>query len=264
MAVHRTKVPEAQGLEKHTGGEHGLHAAFHAVDGLTDPVAQAVHGFRDVVDPVPQLAGRGRGEDLAEVVGQGPHVGCDRHLVVVQNNKDVALVHPTVVHGLVGQTTRHGTVADHGYDLVVLLELVACGGHSKCRRDRSGSMAGTKVVVLTLRALEEARQAPFLTNGVEFIFAARKDLVRISLVPRVQHDLVVRSVEDIVQSYRELHHTESGTEVSANLGNGVHEKLAHFIRHLAESRFRQFAKVLGGIDLIEILVHQRRGVSTIT
>jgi hypothetical protein len=102
-------------------------------------------------------------------------------------------------------------------------------------------MACAEVVIHALRTLEEARKAPFLTNRVKLVFASRKDLVRIRLVPSIDHDLVMGRVEDVVQSNRKLNSAESSAEVASNFCDRVYEILANFVADAPKFCFRKLS-----------------------
>ena len=49
-----------------------------------------------------------------------------------------------------------------------------------------------------------------LTVGAEAVATTRKYLMSVSLMPHVPHNAVVGSLENVVQGYRQLYHTQTG------------------------------------------------------
>src|ERR1039457_5383932 len=90
------------------------------------------------------------------------------------------------------------------------------------RRRRAG---GAEDVVLGFGGIREARQAAGLADRLQAVAPAREHLVRICLVAHVPHEEVVRGVEHVVQSHRQLQRAEARGEVPSRLGNRVdHER----------------------------------------
>ena len=75
-------------------------------------------------------------------------------------------------------------------------------------------MAGAEVVEAALAALEIARHAALLAQGVELLVAARDQLVGVGLVAHVPHHLVAVEIEGLVEGKGELHHPQAGAEVT--------------------------------------------------
>ena len=58
--------------------------------------------------------------------------------------------------------------------------------------------------------------------GLELFPSSGENLMAVSLMAYIPYDAVFRGVEDIVQSHRNLHHTQAGSQMT-----GVHRKLLH-------------------------------------
>ena len=67
------------------------------------------------------------------------------------------LVSPGIVHGFIGHTRAHRTIADHRNDIVVPTLEVARRGHAQASRNRGGGVRGAKRIVLAFAALGETR-----------------------------------------------------------------------------------------------------------
>ena len=79
----------------------------------------------------------------------------------------------------------------------------------------------------------------------------RHELVRITLVTGIEHDLVARSIEDVVQCERQLDDAEVSAEMAADLRDRVDDRVADLLRHLGELGAVKFPQVERGVDLIE-------------
>ena len=64
------------------------------------------------------------------------HIFRDRHVVVVKDHNDRLSAHGGVGQAFKGQSARHGAVADHSADIVVLTRKRSGMSHSKCNGDR--------------------------------------------------------------------------------------------------------------------------------
>ena len=75
-------------------------------------------------------------------------------------------------------------------------------------------MASTKGVVLALLDAREATDSTHLTIGWEEVTTTCDDLVGISLMAHVPHQLIVGGVIDVVKRNGELHHTKTRSQVT--------------------------------------------------
>ena len=89
-------------------------------------------------------------------------------------------------------------------------------------------------VIGALAAPGEGVEAPELPDGVHEAGAAGEDLVGIGLVAHVPHNVVERSVVDVVERNGELHHPEPRGKVPARLAHGVEEEAPHLLREHGE------------------------------
>ena len=79
-------------------------------------------------------------------------------------------------------------------------------------------MAGNEGVVFTLVGVRETGQAIELAELCKALAAAGQQLVRITLVAHIEHDLVLRGRKDAVQRYRQLHSPQVGGQMATGLG----------------------------------------------
>src|ERR671932_144504 len=117
-----------------------------------------------------------------------------------------------------GALSTTAPVAEDGHHLVVLTAQVTPRGDAQRRRDRGAGVPGAEGVVVALRALEEAGEAPLLAEGLHARAPPREELVRVALVAEVPHQPIPRRVEDVVQRDRELDDAEPRADVPPGAG----------------------------------------------
>src|SRR5665648_730074 len=82
-------------------------------------------------------------------------------------------------------------------------------------------MSGAEGIVLALGAFGEAGEPATLPQGTHAVAPAGEDLMRIGLMADVPDQPVARRVEQIMQRYRQLDHTQPRAEMAAGDGYGV-------------------------------------------
>jgi hypothetical protein len=95
-------------------------------------------------------------------------------------------------------------------------------------------VGGAERVVFAFSALGETGKTATLAEGADAVAPAGEDLVRVGLVADVPDQSVGGRVEDRMQSYRELDHTQSGAEMATGLGHGVDGLPAQLVGKLRE------------------------------
>jgi hypothetical protein len=180
VAVDRADIEEAELIEQRAAGDEAArifldgdrallqHAAWQALGDLAHPMAQAPIGW-------PGHPARQIGRQRTDRRG-------DRHIVVIEHDDQPRVHGAGVVHRLIGHAGRHGTVADHGNNVVLLAFEIAGDGHAEPCGNRGRRMCGTERIVLALGALGETGQPAALAQRTDTIAAAGEDLVRIGLV----------------------------------------------------------------------------------
>ena len=106
------------------------------------------------------------------------------------------------------------------YDTVIAL---GGDGHAESGRDRVGGVAAGKRVVLALLGRGEREQPVVLPVGIKTAAAAREYLVGIGLMAHIPYQTVVWSIEDIVESHSELHHSEARGKVTGIVRQTVYK-----------------------------------------
>ena len=83
-------------------------------------------------------------------------------------------------------------------------------------------MSCTEAIVLALASLLKSAEPPALSQSVNLLISARKHLVNVALMPYVKDDMVVRRVENSVESHGKLNDSE------------VRRKMSAVVRHYAD------------------------------
>ena len=107
-------------------------------------------------------------------------------------------------------------------------------------------------VVHTLRGLGKARDAAELAERTEALHAAGEELVRVALMPHIEHEAVRRRVIDPVQRDSELHGAEVRRQMPASAREALHEEGADLPAEDAELLIAQGAEIGGLPDFIQI------------
>ena len=249
VAIDRAEVSEAELLEQHTGGEEGFHALLPLPHDRSDRTRGAVHELADLrADPVVERIAL----DRRQVLVHRADVWRDRHLVVVEDDHDVAIRVARVVETFVREPAAQRAVAEHGHHFQIVLALdVARRRHPERSRDGRGGVARAEGVVLALRALQEAGDPAFLPQRLHLCVAPGEQLVRIALMADVPYELVARRSERGVERDRELDHAEAGADVAARARDDVDEPCPHLVGERAKLVAGEGAKVGGRGDTVE-------------
>src|SRR5687768_803200 len=112
-------------------------------------------------------------------------------------------------------------------------------------------MARAECVVLTLRSLQEARDAVLLPKRLHLVVSACEELVRITLMADVPHDLVTGRVEHRVNGDGQLDDPESRTDMTACPGADFYQPLPHRGRQLAQLVARHRPQRCREVEFIE-------------
>ena len=119
VAVHRPQVGEAHVLKKRTARPdrlfyRGLDAVVEAIQALSAPtVAQSI--------PVPlfEMVVTGPGPQMGQMARHGPHIGVDRHAVIVEQNDQRLTGGSGIVQALIGKAAGERTIADQRQHLII-------------------------------------------------------------------------------------------------------------------------------------------------
>lgn len=185
------------------GGDEG-----RAVVAVRHVAVVEAHGPEEVVLRLaPRLAQTGEARVHAAVV-----LG-DGHLVVVEDDDEVAAQLAGDVQALEGLSPAEGPVAYDRDDVLVPPGEVAGLGQAQCQADGGRGVADLEEVVVRLGGVAVAADL-VVARGVEVgVDAPCEHLVRVGLVRDVEDEVVARRVEHVVQGDRRLDEAEVGTEV---------------------------------------------------
>ena len=167
------------------------------------------------------------------------HVRINRHVVVVQDDDQRLLACRRGRQTLIGQPACQCAVADHGNNVIVLVQQRARLRHPHRHGHRVGGMSGNEGIIFPLIRLREPGQAAILTQGIKAVPASGDDFVGIALMPHVKDDAVFFGVIDAMQRQRQLHNAEIGRQVPAGFGYRLHKKTAQFLSKRTELFLRK-------------------------
>lgn len=89
-------------------------------------------------------------------------------------------------------------------------------------------MSGFPDVMRAFDHFREAAQPFVLAQSRKHLPAASQHFMYVCLMPDIPNQLVLGTVEHVVQSKRQLHYSEVGRKVAACLGERLDEKLPDF------------------------------------
>ena len=147
VAVERPEVADVHTLENvllvRDGRFHGIGQTNQATAAV---VLQQAHLVQPARSPESQGVISFVGRQRQQILLHASYGTVYRHVVVVQDNQDVVVRRRDVVQSFVGQTARHGTVADDGHHLSLLV--LVCDSHAQGSRNAVRGMPTHKRVVL--------------------------------------------------------------------------------------------------------------------
>ena len=106
-------------------------------------------------------------------------------------------------------------------------------------------MRGAKGVELAFVATGKSAQTMTLAQAAHLFAPTRQNFVGISLVAHVPHDAVMRRVEHIVKSHRQLDRAQVRAQMPARFGHAVQQVIAQLIGQGFELRTAQSAQIGG-------------------
>jgi hypothetical protein len=105
----------------------------------------------------------------------------------------------------------------------------------------------TEGIVLAFRAAGKARKTARLTERVELVAPARKQLVHVALMAHVKYYMILRRVKYAVKRNGKLHNPEIGGEMTARYGNPFNKEGAYLVRKLRHQRSIHTLEIVGRI-----------------
>ena len=120
MSVGRTEITDVQTREDIARllAEHRLEVVVAAKPSLPFMLIYKVHLLRQLVQsPPPFVIGR-TGRQIHEILRDTALERINRHVVVIEHDQQVVLVHRGVVQSLKSQTACHRSIAYDGYGIM--------------------------------------------------------------------------------------------------------------------------------------------------
>ncbi len=232
VAVDGAEVLESEFLKENGGPEHAFCRFFGTADDLDGCFAG--EALDETGGAVVQVLVVLVGDDAMQVASDGPDIAVDGPLVVVQHHDHAPGLLGDVVHCFKRDAVGECSVARDGDHVLVAAGEVARHGHAQRSRKRSPCMAGAVAVVLALGAQHEPVQAAGLADGLKAVETAGEDFVHVSLVAEVEEDPVLGSIEDGVESQRELDDAEIGTKMAAGFRKSLDQAGANLLGELGQ------------------------------
>ena len=234
VSIKRSEVPDV----------HAFEDVLLVADGRLDGVVEPQDTFLSVLTKVaammeplrslePQLVVSGIRIEGQEIFFHATHCVVDAHVVVVEDDEKVVRSRRNVVQSLECQSTTHGTIADNGYNLLVILAtFLGCDGHTQCRRDGIGGMSTGESVVLALQRRGKWAQSMQFSVGGKLLPPPGEYLVSIGLVAHIPYKFVAWRVKHIVQGHGNLNGSQRRRKVSGVYGDLLDDVFAKFTTHL--------------------------------
>ena len=146
MTVGRTEIADVQAGKDITAlfGENSFQTVVATQHSASLALVHQMQLCRYLIEIPPPFVVCGAGGQIDKVLGKTAFERIDSHMVVVQDNQEVILIHRGVVQALESQTSRHGSVADDGNYIM------------SYRRSRSYSVCGLTVARLCPGSNSEA------------------------------------------------------------------------------------------------------------
>ena len=179
------------------------HERLDTVVYLLDKVPGSRTDFVDAAEDVPdvffQLVISFGSRDIQQVFVHAADVGVDGHVVVIQDNQQVGVVYSCVIQALESQSPGHGPVSDDCYRLTVFLP-VQLGGNSHTQGGGNGSrrVPRAESIVFAFGSFGKTAESLVLPVRAEIFSSSGQDLVGVSLVPDIPHDVIVRSIKNVM------------------------------------------------------------------
>src|SRR5258708_17457083 len=120
-------------------------------------------------------------------------------------------------------------------------------------------MRGAEGIVLAFSAFCEPGQSTTLPQRPNPVTTTRQDFVRISLMTNVPEQLVMRGVEQVMESDREFHDAEPCSQVSTCYGNCANRLGSQFVGQLPQLLHMEATQIGRTLNAVE----KQRGSSHI-
>ena len=244
MPVNRPDVIEAKFFKQRGGHHHALGLLFKAFGEFQQRGCPLEHCFSHT----PGGRIKAPAHQLGQVAVERANGRADAHVVVVQDDQQLAVGDTCVIERLERHAGRQRTVANDGHRVPVFTLDMGRQRHAQRRRDGRAGVRRAKGVVVTLGALRKAAQPAPLAQRTHALTPTGQNFVRIGLVAHIPHHTVLRRVEDIVQRDGELDRAKVGAEVPSRPGHTAQQKSPQLCGKLAQLATGQPPKIGGVIN----------------
>ena len=228
VPVDRPDVPEAELLEIAVAEEERLRPALQRmVDAAQERELQRVP--RLLRRRLHAVVADARDEPAEEAGKAARRLG-DAHLVVVEDEDDLARRRRAVVEGLEAGAVDDRRVADHRHHVLARPAPVAGRRIAFGDGERHARMARDGGVARRLGRIRETGESAEAAERAERRVATGQDLPGIGLMADVPDDAVRLRVEDLRERHRQLDRPKRRREMPAVRGHGPENRLPDFRR----------------------------------
>ena len=258
MTVCRTEITQVQSLEDvlRLTRQYGFQVIAKSPHPLRLVVIQYMPFNQPLIRLPPPVVIPLTRCDVHQILGDSPSYRVDGHVVVVQYNQQIILIHRRVVQPLKRQSTRHRPITYHRHHSRLLFTLhfplstLHCNLDSQRSGNRVARMPRHERIVLTLHRTRERCQSLELSVRMEPVPTTRQYLMRISLMTHVPHHLIHRRIEHIVYRHRQLYRTQRRRQVTRIMAQLIDNKIPQLRAHHRQRRHRQRLQIRRTIDAI--------------
>ena len=176
------------------------------------------------------------------------------HLVVVYNDDKVGAKLVCVIQTLQRFAAGQGTIADNRNYVLGAAAEIAPLCKSACEAHGSGCVTHREMIVLALMLAGVSGNVVVPGFVKERVISACEHFVAVGLVRYVEHQLVLRGVENVMERDHRLHHAKVRAAVTAVYAQLLYKRGAHFLRELLHLIRAELLYVRRGIDFLKIHV----------
>ena len=152
MAINGADVVKAKVLEQRRRHHHALGTLLQALGQFQQRRHLAEHVLAHVARHGVELTAH----ELGQIAVERTHGWADAHVIVIEDDQQIAIHDPGIVQGLKSHACRHGAIANHGNRTAVFALALGRHGHAQCRRNTGRGVPDPKGVVLAFRAQRKA------------------------------------------------------------------------------------------------------------
>ncbi|AFC29794.1 hypothetical protein PM3016_2924 [Paenibacillus mucilaginosus 3016] len=202
VPVDRTEVGQTKLFEPDARDDHVFEGVLEPLGRLGQRSADGRHLLDEMLDFFLGFLVMAVGADPRQIIAQGAYIRRNGHLIVVEDDHQLALLVADMIERLERHPAGERAVPDQSDDAVVVPVQIAGDRHAHGRRERSAAVSGFPDVMLTLCTLDEAAHPVIFAERIEPAHPACQHLMNIRLMAYIVYEFVRRTVKQIVQSNR--------------------------------------------------------------